>query len=449
MFLQIHKRRLKMSWVKASRLVIGFCLCAIALSAARAQDTPQDQNQAANSVGEQAKDQAKPAQDTAGAPEQTNNKNPQRRQPGANDGQPQNLWNQDDFTRAQHSRWYWNNGDAMHNQPLFLASRTHADLQLAAADESLREHLNLPKGQGVVVTWVDPNSTAAQAGIEQNDILLTVGDRSLGKPDDLFERLKEVGEKPVALTLLRAGSRKTIQVQPQIRVTLNPVAAKSEPREFWIGISVTAVEPVLRSQLRLPHPHAVIINQVFPNSPAAKVGIALHEIIVSLDGKVIQDPNEVARAVQAKGQKPMMLELIGKGGKTRTVAVTPERKKNVETSQAGAGGPQSFTSYNVVLPGAVLDYSGANNNIVWPQTLQGGLPDNLSYGWTFPTFPSQGNLLVDPNQRPTSGGAELSKRLDALDAELKQLMKLIQEVQGTVGKADKQPKSSEGAAAKE
>ena len=37
--------------------------------------------------------------------------------------------------------------------------------------------------------------------------------------------------------------------------------------------------------------------------------------------------------MQAKGEKPIVLELIGKGGKPRTVSVTPERKKNTETSQ--------------------------------------------------------------------------------------------------------------------
>ena len=47
--------------------------------------------------------------------------------------------------------------------------------------------LNLPNGQGVVVLGVAPNSGPAQAGIEQNDILLTLGEAPLGKPEDLYD----------------------------------------------------------------------------------------------------------------------------------------------------------------------------------------------------------------------------------------------------------------------
>ena len=94
----------------------------------------------------------------------------------------------------------------------------------------MRQHLNLPNGQGVVVLGVAPNSGAAQAGIEQNDILLSLGETPLGKPEDLYDRLKKAGEKPMPLTLLRSGGRITLQVQPLIRVTVRPVVQIDSPR---------------------------------------------------------------------------------------------------------------------------------------------------------------------------------------------------------------------------
>ena len=39
----------------------------------------------------------------------------------------------------------------------------------------MRAHLKLPKDQGLVVTGLNPNSSAYQAGIQLNDVLLTVG----------------------------------------------------------------------------------------------------------------------------------------------------------------------------------------------------------------------------------------------------------------------------------
>ena len=304
----------------------------------------------------------------------------------------------------------------------------HSELDLTAADDSVREHLNLPAGQGIVVIGVAPNSSAAQAGIQQSDVLLLLGESPLGKPEDLYDRLKQGGEKPVTLTLLRAGSRKSIQVQPRIRVTLNPIVATAPAREYWIGLSVTALEPVLRAQLRLSQKHAVIVNEVFRNSPAASAAIALHDIIVAIDGKPITDANDLARSVQAKGEKPLVLEIIGKGGKSRTVAVTPERKKATETSQA-ARAPVNviYSSFDFVRPGFVLDYTNAGNN--------------PSYQWGRALL---GDVRINPDSSPKSqdAGPALTQRLDALDSELKELRKLVEALQKAAATIIEQKTSS-------
>src|SRR4051812_16733434 len=82
---------------------------------------------------------------------------------------------------------------------------------LVPVDESTRAHLKLPKGQGLVATSVVANGPAAQAGIRENDILLTLGDAALGKPEDLEEQLKGAGDRPIALGLLHHGEKKTLQ----------------------------------------------------------------------------------------------------------------------------------------------------------------------------------------------------------------------------------------------
>ena len=123
-------------------------------------------------------------------------------------------------------------------------------MSLAAVDNAVREHLKLPKGQGLIATSVAPQGMAARAGICENDILLTLGDAPLGKAEDLEERLKAAGDKPLGLVLLHQGAKKTVQVQPQVRVTFGPV--QPQPPAFWIGVSVSPVEPALRAHLRLP-----------------------------------------------------------------------------------------------------------------------------------------------------------------------------------------------------
>ncbi len=295
----------------------------------------------------------------------------------------------------------------------FASSGTPQDLNLSSADDSLRDHLNLPKDQGIVVISVNPQSSAAQAGIQQNDILLTVGEHSLGKPEDLYDRLKEVGEKPVTIMLLRAGTRKSIQVQPKIRVTLHPVAVKAAPRDYWIGITVVAIDPTLRAQLRLSQPHAVIVNQVVPDSPAAKAGIAIHDIIVAIDGSPIVNPQDVSKIVQAKGEKAIVMELIGKGGKPRSVSVTPGRRKTAETSQAISETVKKAVAYDVVHPG-----------IVYPSQVYAA---ELPYASFTAANPPMETLV----RNPKSDGQSLNDRLEALNTELKALRSLVEELRKT------------------
>ena len=133
-------------------------------------------------------------------------------------------------------------------------------MSLAAVDNAVREHLKLPKGQGLIATSVAPQGMAARAGICENDILLTLGDAPLGKAEDLEERLKAAGDKPLGLVLLHQGAKKTVQVQPQIKVTFGPV--QPQPPAFWIGVSVSPVEPALRAHLRLPADQGLLATEV-------------------------------------------------------------------------------------------------------------------------------------------------------------------------------------------
>jgi hypothetical protein len=350
------------------------------------------------------------------------------------------LWN-GQGPGGEFGRWMYPARDAQQHQwqvlsaqdvgNLFLGSGARSDLNLAAADDSLREHLNLPKNQGLVVIAVDPHSSAALAGIQQNDVLLLLGDSPLSQPKDLHEQLRKAGEKPVALVLMRAGSRITLQVQPLVRVTLGPVAVTSPLREYWIGVAVTPLEPVLRAQLHLSQPHAVIVNQVVADSPAAKAGVVLHDIIVTVDGKPILDPADLAKIVQAKGRKEIVLELIGKGGKPRTVSVTPARKKPTETSQANPASDPNVATYNFVRPAAVI----VDEPVNYPSVNYVDHPYRLDVTTAVPTNANVG-------QKPLDAGTELSKRLDTLGADLKELHKLVESLQKTATSIIERQKST-------
>lgn len=94
------------------------------------------------------------------------------------------------------------------------------------AGEALRQQLGLEAGVGLLVESVTDEAPAKNAGIEKNDVLLSVrlpsdDPKTEPKPlrniNDLVEAVQQAGTKPLKLTLLRRGQRQTIEVTPTER----------------------------------------------------------------------------------------------------------------------------------------------------------------------------------------------------------------------------------------
>ena len=90
-------------------------------------------------------------------------------------------------------------------------------------DRTLRSHLNLAKDQGVVVTEVVKDSPAAKAGFLKHDVLLSAGEKPLGKLDDLRKIVTASAGIPLSIKLLRSGKRQTLNVTPAKRPDPNPI----------------------------------------------------------------------------------------------------------------------------------------------------------------------------------------------------------------------------------
>jgi membrane-associated protease RseP (regulator of RpoE activity) len=81
----------------------------------------------------------------------------------------------------------------------------------------LRVHLNLPEKQGLVAHRIVPDSPAAKAGIEANDILLQAGEKKLAEMKDLADAVETAKETSLKLEIIRAGKPTTIEVTPAKR----------------------------------------------------------------------------------------------------------------------------------------------------------------------------------------------------------------------------------------
>lgn len=96
--------------------------------------------------------------------------------------------------------------------------RAYLGVDIATMDSNLANELNIPYAQGVWVKELDPQGSAAQAGIQQNDIIVKINGKNVTSGPELRELIgrSKVGES-VNLTLVRNGKEKDVAVKLKTR----------------------------------------------------------------------------------------------------------------------------------------------------------------------------------------------------------------------------------------
>jgi len=88
---------------------------------------------------------------------------------------------------------------------------TYLGVDTSQVPTVVSDQLGLAKGFGLVVDYVEPNSPAASAGIQQNDILKMLNDQILIEPSQLRKLLQTFPEgTEVTLTVLRKGQEQKL-----------------------------------------------------------------------------------------------------------------------------------------------------------------------------------------------------------------------------------------------
>jgi C-terminal processing protease CtpA/Prc len=100
-------------------------------------------------------------------------------------------------------------------------------VQLADADDALRSQLRLASGEGLVVTEVLPDTSAAKAGIQKNDVLIKLDGKRLTTVDAINTQVQEIKDRKVSLSLFRGGSEVALELAPRLT---------SEPDgRYWVA----------------------------------------------------------------------------------------------------------------------------------------------------------------------------------------------------------------------
>lgn len=183
----------------------------------------------------------------------------------------------------------------------------------------------------------------------------------------------------------------------------------------FLGVELTSLTPELRTHFGVPDDRGVMIGHVEDDSPAARAGLQVGDIITGIDGEKVDSPWDLSAAVRKhEGGEDADLE-VWRDGRSLDFRVTiAERsREQIDLGQIfelrKGDGPDEFLWRQGGMP------DGAATLYFQPETVE-RLRESLDkIDW--PQLDRK--LLVDRNQELEERLENLEKRLKELEEELK------------------------------
>jgi membrane-associated protease RseP (regulator of RpoE activity) len=221
-----------------------------------------------------------------------------------------------------------------------------------------------------------------------------------------------------------------VVVEPKVKVVTSPgverrviVRPGSEPKVWewregdeqtmlgrgFIGVVLTELTPDLRTHFGVGD-NGVLVGRVEPDSPAAKAGLKVGDILTAVDGEGVDSSMAVSRLVRPKKEGEVVALEISRDGRVQNLTATVAERDR-----------RSFDMGPMFLKG--LPGDGVHPELAYKIEREMG-----------PALERLGTLLDDPEVkdrliRLRSRNEELEKRLQDLEARLKDLEKRLKDGQ--------------------
>lgn len=193
-------------------------------------------------------------------------------------------------------------------------SRGFLGIGLQSLDYNLAKLFGLNKTEGALITNVTKNSAAEKAGLQVEDIILKINDRSVENAASLRN----------AVSMLKPGSEISLMVLRKDRYIQIPVSVgefseaiavveKGKGQTNAFGIEVSNMTPEIAQKLGIGNDQGlqgVVVTQVSPSSTAAMAGLKKGALILAVNRQKVTNVDEFNKIlVQAQKDRSILLQI--------------------------------------------------------------------------------------------------------------------------------------------
>ncbi|HYW92212.1 MAG TPA: DegQ family serine endoprotease [Gammaproteobacteria bacterium] len=178
----------------------------------------------------------------------------------------------------------------------------------------LAKALGTKADHGVVITQVEPRSSAAKAGLKAQDVIVEVNGKTIANYRDLRNLigLERVGDK-LTIKVERDGSTKVFHTQvgkaPQTRASAASIQHLDKRLAGASFANLTSKE-----QQKLGFNHGVMVKDVQPGSPAMDAGLRQGDVIVSVNRQPVADVSDFEQQIRQANHGELLFNVRRNGG---------------------------------------------------------------------------------------------------------------------------------------
>ncbi|MBF0566853.1 MAG: trypsin-like peptidase domain-containing protein [Nitrospirae bacterium] len=122
--------------------------------------------------------------------------------------------------------------------------------------------------------------------------------------------------------------------------TATAIAGQGTANDPFFGAVLMEVDTVVAKHFNLAHPGGILIDRVYPNTPADTAGLSRGDLIMRVDGRRVENVADFKQILSGKPAGSKFELIVNSNGahktvKMRTVAMPPFMPQNVQTRQVG------------------------------------------------------------------------------------------------------------------
>lgn len=176
----------------------------------------------------------------------------------------------------------------------------------------LAGQFHLSSTRGALVSQVNRDSPAAQAGIRSGDVIVRFNGHEITDTRDLRNLVASAtpGSR-VPVEVMRDGRAETFTVTVGklggAAATANPARGGGASELAELGLRVQTLTPELANQFGIPAERGVVITNVQEGSPASLADLQAGDVILQADRKTVASVQELTAALAGGGNQALLL----------------------------------------------------------------------------------------------------------------------------------------------